>query len=103
VLKAQQAQHIIVAHTPFPAILPRFAGKVITLDVGLSSPFKGPPAFLIVEGTRFYVMHRGKRIVLPVDGRGAQYQREVLDYLREVLAADPKNSQVRKLIAGNAR
>lgn len=93
VLKAQQAQRIIVGHSVVPAILPRFGGKVIAIDVGLSAPFKGPPAFLLIEGPRFSVIHRGHRLDFPADGRG------VLQYLRAVAAIDPKNSALRKLLS----
>jgi hypothetical protein len=95
VLRVQQAQHIIVGHSVVPAILPRFGGKVIAIDVGLSAFFKGPPEFLVIEGSRFFVVCRGHRLDFPADGRG------VLQYLRAVAAIDPKNAALRKLLDSN--
>src|ERR1700730_11562614 len=54
VLKTHGARHIVIGHTPQPAVLPRFGGKVIVIDVGLSKVFGGPPALLIIEGTKYY-------------------------------------------------
>jgi hypothetical protein len=68
VLKAHGARHIVIGHTPQPAVLPRFGGKVIIIDVGLSRVYGGPPALLIIEGTKYYALHRGQRLDLPVDG-----------------------------------
>jgi hypothetical protein len=68
VLKAHSARHIVIGHTPQPAVMPRFGGKVIVIDVGLSKVFGGPPALLIIEGTKYYALHRGQRLELPVDG-----------------------------------
>jgi hypothetical protein len=97
VLKTQQAEHIIVGHTVGPAILPRFGGKVIAIDVGLSVFFHGPPAFLVIEGSKFSVVHRGHRIAFPADGQG------VPQYLRAVAAADPGNAALQTLLQASAR
>jgi hypothetical protein len=97
ILAIQQAQRIIVAHTVVPAILPRFGGKVIAIDVGLSAFFKGPPEFLVIEGSRFSVVCRGHRLDFPADGRA------VPQYLRAVAAVDPKNTALQKLIEQSTR
>jgi hypothetical protein len=78
VLKTHGARHIVIGHTPQPAVLPRFGGKVIIIDVGLSKVFGGPPALLIIEGTKYYALHRGQRLDLPVDGG------DVAPYLKAV-------------------
>jgi hypothetical protein len=92
ILNTQQARRIIVGHTVMPAITPRFGGKVIGVDVGLSIFFKGPPEFLVIEGARFTVVCRGQRIDFPSDGRN------VLQYLRMVAKADPENTSLQKLV-----
>ncbi len=92
VLEVQQAQHIIVGHTVVPAVLPRFAGKVIGIDVGMSEFFKGPPEFLVIEGTKFTVVCRNQKIDFPADGRN------VMDYLRIIAKADPRNQALLRLI-----
>jgi hypothetical protein len=92
ILKTQQAQHIVVGHSVLPVITPRFGGKAIGIDVGLSVFFKGPPEFLIIEGSRFYVFCRGHRLDFPSDGSA------VVQYLRTVLAIDSQNAALRKLL-----
>jgi hypothetical protein len=97
ILNTQQAQHIIVGHTVMPAITPRFGGKVIGVDVGLSIFFKGPPEFLVIEGARFTVVCRGQPIDFPSDGRN------VPQYLRMAAKADPENTALQMLIEQNPR
>jgi hypothetical protein len=97
ILNTRQVRRIIVGHTVMPAITPRFGGKVIGVDVGLSVFFKGPPEFLVIEGARFTVVCRGQRIDFPSDGRN------VLQYLRGVAKADPENTALRKLIEPTQR
>ena len=92
VLKTQQARHIVIGHTPVPAIMPRFGGKVIAIDVGLSKLYGGPPAFLLVEDSKYYAMHRGHRLDLPVNGTG------LLQYLNAAATLDPPDSRLRKLL-----
>ncbi len=90
VLKTQQARYIVIGHTVMPAILPRFGGKVIAIDVGLSKVMGGPPAFLVVEDSKFYAVHREHKLDLPVSGENLQ------GYLRAVTALEPPNSALRK-------
>ena len=97
VLRTQQAQHIIVGHSVLPAIIPRFGGKVIGIDVGLSVFFHGPPEFLVIEGSRFYVVCRGHRLDFP-SGGGA-----VMQYLHALAAFDPENGALRKLMDASSR
>ncbi len=92
VLAAQQAKHIVIGHTPQIAVLPRFEGKVIAIDVGLSKPFDGPPAFLLIEDGKYFAVHRGRRIDLPLDGGS------VLNYLRTAAALEPVDSRLRRAI-----
>ena len=94
VLKTHDAAHIVIGHTPSPAVRTRFGGKVITIDVGLSKVFGGPPAFLIIEGSKYYAMHRGHRLELPADGG------DLLAYLRAAAAVDPQPSPIQRLIEG---
>jgi hypothetical protein len=97
ILNTQQARRIIVGHTVMPTIVPRFGGKVIGVDVGLSVFFKGPPEFLVIEDTRFTVVCRGQQIDFPSDGRN------IPQYLRVVAKADPENTTLQKLIEPTQR
>lgn len=97
VLKNYDAHHIVIGHTPRAAVLPRFGGKVITIDVGLlQKVYGGPPALLIIEGTKYYALHRGQRLELPVAGG------DVLAYLKAAAALDPKPSKLQDLIDGKS-
>ena len=92
VLATHQARHIVIGHTPQVAVLPRFGGKVVIIDVGLSKPFGGPPAFLLIEDGKYFVVHRGRRLDLPGDGGG------VLEYLGAAAAMEPTDSRLRRAI-----
>jgi calcineurin-like phosphoesterase family protein len=93
VLSAQQVRHIVISHTPQLAILPRFGGKVIVIDVGLSNFYGGPPAFLLFENPKYYAVHRGRQLDLPVTAAGS-----VIQYLREAATLDPVDSRLRKAV-----
>jgi Calcineurin-like phosphoesterase len=96
VMALHQVRHIVIGHTPMVAVMPRFGGKVIAIDVGLSKPFGGPPAFLTIEDGKYYAMHRGRKLDLPVDGGS------VLEYLGSAAALEPANSKLRQAV-GKAR
>jgi hypothetical protein len=91
-LELLDARHIVIGHTILaPAIIPRFNGKVIAIDVGLSPVYGGPPACLLVENGRLYALHRGQRVALPEDGN-------LRPYLERLAAIDPAPSPLRGLI-----
>jgi len=60
VLAVHGVRRIVIGHTVGPAIRSRFGGKVLLIDVGLSSVFGGPAACLVLEGGQPRAMHRGK-------------------------------------------
>ena len=91
-LETYAASHIVVGHTAVArAIVPRFAGKVIAIDVELSEVYGGPPACLIIEDGRLFALHRGQRLELPQDGN-------LRPYLEKVAAADPAPSPILSVI-----
>jgi hypothetical protein len=92
VLATQQVRHIVIGHTPQLAVMPRFGGKVIAIDVGLSKPFDGPPAFLLIEDGKYFAVHRGRKLDLPVDGGS------VLQYLRSAAELEPMDSRLRRAV-----
>ena len=94
ILKTNEASRIVIGHTPRPAVLSRFGGKVITIDVGLSKVFGGPPAFLLIEGPKYYAVHRGHPLELPSAGG------DPLPYLKAAAALDPQPSPIQALIDG---
>src|SRR6185369_3872143 len=92
VLATHQAKHVVIGHTPQLAVTPRFDGKVIVIDVGLSKPFGGPPAFLLIEDGKYFAVHRGRRLELPGEGGS------VLEYLRSAAELEPVNSRLRRVV-----
>lgn len=84
--------HVVIGHTVTPgAILPRFGGKVIMIDVGLSAAYFATPALLLIEDGKAFTLHRGKRLELPMGG-------DVLPYLEAAAALDPQPSRLRQYI-----
>jgi hypothetical protein len=97
VLQTHQAERIVIGHTPTEgAIVPRFGGKVILIDVGLSRVFDARPrsACLLIENGKAYALHRGKRLELPSDSSSG-----LLNYLKQAAALDPSPSSLEKRIA----
>jgi hypothetical protein len=86
-------KHIVVGHTVTPGtVMPRFGGKVIMIDVGLSAHYGGQTAFLVIEGGKPYTMHRGKKLEVPMTDDA------LLEYLKAAAALDPEPSRLRKYI-----
>jgi hypothetical protein len=92
VLSTLGVRRIVIGHTiTAGAVLPRFGGKVILIDVGLSAVYGGPPAALVIEDGRPFALHRGRKLALPLDG-------SLLPYLEAAAALDPPPSPLRPLI-----
>lgn len=84
---------IVLGHTVTRgAIIPRFDGRVILADVGLTAYYGGRVACVLIEGDRAWAIHRGVKVELP------QSNDDVLPYLRAVAALDPDPSPVLKEI-----
>jgi hypothetical protein len=80
---------IVLGHTVTPGVvLPRFGGKVILNDVGLSAVYGGPPSSLEIHGATVTVRHRGTPIVLPSSP-------DLSGYLGQALALEPAESKLR--------
>jgi hypothetical protein len=94
VLTKHGIKRIAIGHSPTgAAVLPRFGGKVVLIDVGLSKAYGGPPACLVIENGAAFALHRGKKLALPGEP-GAP----VVEYLRTAAALDPAPSPIDKLI-----
>lgn len=92
-LEFHQARRVVIGHTPAPgAILPRFDGRVILADVGLSKAYGSRRACLVLKVDHLYALHRGKLLPLPDSAAG------LLAYLREAAALDPSPSPLAPLI-----
>ena len=92
ILSTFGVSRIVIGHTPTAgAVTPRFGGKVILIDVGLSKAYNQSPACLIIEGGKFFALHRGTKIELPA---GA----DATGYLRKAAALDPRGTNLRKMV-----
>ncbi len=83
VLERFGAKTLVIAHTPTKGmILPRFGGKVLLVDVGLSQVYGGHTACLLVEGGKAYALHHGQKVALPM------MPAELAPYLAQIRAID---------------
>ena len=93
VLAAYGIKHIVLGHTPTAgAVIPRFDGKVIQADVGLSTTYGSHRACLVLEGDQLYAVHRAEKIPLPGNAG-------LLSYLKKVLSLEPAVSLLSKYVA----
>lgn len=97
-LKNYGVRRLVLGHTPTGgAVLPRFEGRVILIDVGLSKHYGGTQACLISEDSKLYALHRGQRLELPMQQEG------LIAYLKAAAALDPVPSPLEKLIQAISR
>jgi hypothetical protein len=96
VLARYGVARIVVGHTVAPGVvLPRFGGKVILNDVGLSAVYGGPPSSLQIEGHVVSVRHRGTVIPLPTTS-------DLTSYLEKAKALEPAESNLRAWLSKGA-
>ena len=95
VLKKNGCKRMVVGHTPTEGLLvmPRYGGRVVVIDVGLSMVYGGPPAALLLEEGRAFALHRGRRLPLPEDDGES-----LVRYVREVAALEPDPSRLQGLL-----
>lgn len=82
-------RRIVIAHTPLlGTVVPRFDGRVLVADVGLSAYYGHGRAALIIEQGEPWVLLQGERVELPAAGSGPDGK---INYLRSVapLLANP--------------
>jgi len=97
VLKNYEVDRIAIGHTYTEgAVVSRFGGRVLQIDVGLSKVYDetGRCACLEIEKGKVRALHRGKRLELPKDD-----PIDLLRYLKEAVALDPKPSSLSRQIA----
>ena len=89
ILERLGADRIIVGHTPTPGIIwPRYDGRVVQIDTGISDHYGGHPAFLEITPQGMFAGYPGGRIALPSEDEAR------VDYLDQVIALDPENRQL---------
>ena len=91
VLESFGVTHVIMAHTPTKGvILPRFGGRGIITDVGLTSYYGDNLACLLIENGEFFAIHENGRVKIPQGGG----EEEVIRYLEEVAALEPGHKAI---------
>ena len=95
VLRRRGARRLVIGHTVTEGlVMPRYGGRVVAIDVGLSRFYGGPPAALLIEEGRPFALHRGQRLPLP-EAEGEP----LLQYVRAVAALEPDPSRLAGLLA----
>ena len=85
---------IVLGHTPTTgAVMPRFGGRVVLIDVGLSKGYNQSLACLLIEDGKAYALHRGTKLELPAG-------KDITAYLAEAAKLDPPGSNLRKAVEG---
>ena len=86
--------HIVVGHTPsFEAIVPRYQGKVVVIDSGISMFYGGAVTSLVIENGKLLNLHRGEQIEIPTDEHG------LLSYYRRIAELEPASVSLREAIS----
>jgi TPR repeat protein len=97
-LKHFDVDRIVVGHTyAGGAVTPRFRGKVIMVDAGISRVYDNAAkiACLEIDTGQPYALHRGQKLALPRDEDGP----DMLRYLTQAEALDPQPSPLEARIA----
>ena len=94
VLQYLGVRRIVVGHTVTQGtVIPRFYGKVLLADAGMSALYGSRRACLILDNDGAWVLHRGKKLSIPTDSRQA-----FVEYLKKVAALDPQPSPLEMLL-----
>lgn len=92
VLDFNKAARIVVGHTPTSGIIwPRYDGRVIQIDTGISSVYGGHVAYLEITPAGLYAGYPNGKVKLPADPSG------LLPYVEQVAALDPGNTHLTDL------
>ena len=90
VLKQFGVSRIVIGHTPTPGlIVPRFDGKVILADVGLSKHYGDNLACLEIVNGKTYAIHRGERVELPRSNN-----KDFVRYLEKIVTLEEDSQSI---------
>jgi hypothetical protein len=94
ILENHSAKHIVVGHTVTSGVIwPRYDGKVVQIDTGISKAYGGHMAYLEVTPDGLFGGYPNGKIKLPDNDE----EREA--YLKQVIAMDPDNVRLQNLLA----
>ena len=87
ILQTFGVERIIIGHTPTPGVIvPRFEGRVILADVGLSRHYGEHMACVEITANSVFALHRGERLPLPDSNKES-----ILQYLDAIETLEPNN------------
>jgi len=88
-----EVNRIVIGHTPgFGTIIPRFDGRVVIVDSGISSYYGGHLASLLIENGALFNHQRSARLAIPVSAA------QLPEYYRRVLELEPDLENLRILL-----
>jgi hypothetical protein len=94
ILEHQGARHIVIGHTPTHGVIwPRYSGRVIQADVGISAAHGGHVAWLEETKDGLFAGYPSGKVRLPADDAGR------IDYLKQVIALQPENAHLPKQLS----
>ncbi|MEJ2383088.1 MAG: metallophosphoesterase [Xanthomonadales bacterium] len=95
ILEQHDAGHIVVGHTPTMGVIwPRYDGRVIQADTGISAYYGGNVGYLEITPDGLFGGYAWGKLPLP------ETDAERVAYLQEVLARDPDNRYLKKRLEG---
>jgi len=91
ILDRHDARHIVIGHTPTGGIIwPRYSGRVIQIDTGISAAYGGHVAYLEITPQGLSAGYLAEKIELPGDADNLP------GYLEQVLELLPDNNAARE-------
>lgn len=91
ILDRLSAKRMVVGHTPTPGIIwPRYDGRVVQIDTGISAHYGGHPAYLEITPDGLFAGYPDGKLRLPLEDS------ERSGYLNEVIALEPENSSLKR-------
>ena len=95
VLATHEAKRIVMGHTVTDgAVMTRFDGRAVFIDVGLGSYYGRRTACLLIEDGKAFALHRNRKIPLPESDAATR----VLQYLKQAAEFDPPPSPLERKI-----
>ena len=89
VLTHYDADRLVLGHTPdLNAITPRFGGKVVVIDTGISAHYGGHRSSLLIEGQAVTAQHGKHQQPLP------RTQTETIPYYEALVSEMPQNQRL---------
>ena len=96
VLATHGAERIVMGHTVTDgAVMTRFDGRAVFIDVGLGSYYGRRMACFVIENGHAFALHRNRKIPLPESDDATR----LLQYLKQAAEFDPSPSPLERRIA----